>query len=46
VTLNAMNIGMDLLDDDLGGAMGTETLLALDLVPGGLPVSTRGLVEQ
>jgi len=32
-----MNIDLDLLDDDLSRAMGTETLLAYDLVPEGLP---------
>lgn len=31
-----MNIDTDLSDDDLSSAMGTETLLARDLVPGAL----------
>jgi hypothetical protein len=34
------------LDDDLSSAMGTETLLAHDLVPDGLPTSGRGPAEQ
>jgi hypothetical protein len=37
-----MSIDPGLLDDDLGGAMSTETLLAHDLVPDGLPASSRG----
>ena len=36
-----MDIDPDLLDDGLSSAMGTETLLAHDLVPGGLSVSSR-----
>ena len=40
-----MNTDPD-LDDDLSGAMGTETLLAHDLVPDGLPASSRGPAEQ
>jgi hypothetical protein len=41
-----MNIDPDLLDDDLSSAMGTETLLAHDLVPDGLLASSKGLAEQ
>jgi hypothetical protein len=37
---NAMNIHPDLFDDDLSSAMGTETLLARDSVPDGLPTSS------
>jgi len=37
-----MNIDPDLLDDDVSSAIGTETLLARDLVPDGLPASSRG----
>jgi hypothetical protein len=36
-----MNIDADLSDDDHSSAMGTETLLARDLVPGALPTSTE-----
>ena len=41
-----MNIDQDLLDDDLSSAMGTETLLAHDLVPDGLPASSREPAEE
>jgi hypothetical protein len=41
-----MSIDPGLLDDDLGGAMSTETLLAHDLVPDGLPASSRGLIHH
>ena len=41
VTLNAMNIDVDLLDDDLSSAMGIETLVAQNLVPDGLPTSSE-----
>jgi hypothetical protein len=41
-----MNIDPDLLGDDLSSAMGTETLLGQDLVPDGLPVSSKGPAEQ
>jgi hypothetical protein len=41
-----MNIDQDLLDDDLSSAMGTEMLLAHDLVPDGLPASSRQPAEQ
>jgi hypothetical protein len=37
-----MNIDPDLLDDDLSSAMGTKMLLTYDLVPDGLPVSSKG----
>src|SRR4051794_15083742 len=40
-----MNIDPD-LNDDLSSAMGTETLLAHDLVPEGLPASSKGPAEQ
>ena len=36
-----MNINQDLFDDSLSGAMGTEALLAHDLVPDGLPAFRR-----
>jgi len=41
-----MNIDPDLLDDDLSSAMGTKTLLAHNLVPDGLPASSREPAEQ
>jgi hypothetical protein len=41
-----MNINVDLSGDDLSSGMGTETLLAHDLVPGALPVSSKGPAEQ
>jgi hypothetical protein len=41
-----MNIDPELLDDDLSSAIDTETLLAHDLVPDGLPASSRGPAEQ
>jgi hypothetical protein len=41
-----MNIDPDLLDDDLSSATSTETLLAHDLVPDGLPASSREPAEQ
>jgi hypothetical protein len=41
-----MNIDTDLLGDDLSSAMGTETLLAHDLVPKGLPASSKVPAEQ
>ena len=41
-----MNIDPDLLNDDLSSAMGTETLLAHDLVPEGLPASSKEPAEQ
>ena len=41
-----MNIDPDLLSDDPSSAMGTETLLAHDLVPEGLPASSEGPAEQ
>jgi hypothetical protein len=37
---------LDLFDDDLSSTMGTETLLAHDLVLEGLPASSKGPVEQ
>jgi hypothetical protein len=40
-----MNTDPD-LDDDLSSAMGTETLLAHDLVPDRLPASSRRPAEQ
>jgi hypothetical protein len=46
VTSNAMNIDPDLLDDDLSSVVGTETLLAHDLVPDGLPASSKGPAEK
>jgi hypothetical protein len=39
-TSNAMNIDADLLGDDLSSAMGTETLVAHNPVPDGLPNSS------
>jgi hypothetical protein len=41
-----MNIRPDLLNDDLSSAMGTETLLAHDLVPERLPASSKWPAEQ
>ena len=41
-----MNIDLDLLDDDLSRAMGTETLLAHNLMPKGLPASSKDPAEQ
>ena len=38
-----MNINADLSDDELSSAMGTETLLAHDLVLGSYPPLARGL---
>ena len=40
-----MNIDPDLLDDNLSSTMGTETLLAHDLVPEGLLASIKGPAE-
>jgi hypothetical protein len=42
VTSNTMSINPDLLCDDISSAMSTGTLLAHDLVPDGLPASSRG----
>jgi hypothetical protein len=41
-----MNIHPDLSNDDLSSVMGTETLLAHDLVSEGLPASSEGPAEQ
>ena len=41
-----MNIDPDLLSDDLSSAIGTETLLAHDIVPEGLPASSKRPPEQ
>jgi hypothetical protein len=41
-----MNIDPDLFTDDLSSAMGTETLVAHDLVSEGLPASNKGPTEQ
>jgi hypothetical protein len=46
MTSNTVNIDPDLLNDDLSSTMGTETLLAHDLVPDGLPASSSGLDFQ
>jgi hypothetical protein len=43
---NGINIDPDLLNDNLSSTMGTETLLAHDMVPKGLPASSKGLAEQ
>ena len=43
MTSDTMNIDADLSDDDLSSAMGTETLLARDLVPGAYPPLARCL---
>jgi hypothetical protein len=40
------SIDLGLLDDDLSSAMGTETLLAHDLILDGLPASRRGLMHH
>ena len=45
VTSDAMNIHPDLSNDDLSSDMGTETLLAHDLVPEGLPAYSKGPAE-
>ena len=41
-----MNIDAELSDDDRSSAIGTETLLACDLVPGALPTSTEVPAEH
>ena len=41
-----MNIDPDLLSDDISSKMGTETLLAHEMVPEGLPASSKGPAEQ
>src|SRR5271154_1894877 len=41
-----MNIHPNLFGDDVSSAIGTETLLAHDLVPEGLPASSKGPAEQ
>jgi hypothetical protein len=46
VTSNAMNIDPDLLDNDLSSVLGTETLLAHNLVPDRLPASSKGSAEK
>jgi hypothetical protein len=46
MTSDAMNIDADLSDDDLSSAMGTNTLLARDLVPGALPTFSNMPAEQ
>jgi hypothetical protein len=46
VTSDAMNINADLSHDELSSAMGTETLLAHDLVLGVLPASSKEPAEQ
>jgi len=42
VTSNVMNVDPDLLDDYFSSVIGTEMLLASDLVPDRLPASSRG----
>jgi hypothetical protein len=46
MTLDAMNTNADLSNDDLSGAMSTETLLAYDLVLEALLASSKGPAEQ
>jgi len=46
MTLDAMNIDADLSDDDLSSAMGTNTLLAREIVLGALPTSCNMRAEQ
>lgn len=46
MTPDAININVDLSDDDLSSAMSTEPLLAHDLVPEALPASGKGPAEQ
>jgi hypothetical protein len=46
MTSDAMNIDADLSYDDLSSAMGTNTLLARDLVPGALPTFSNMPAEQ
>jgi hypothetical protein len=41
-----MDTDSDLLSDDLSSAMGTETLVARDMVPESLPASSKGPAEQ
>jgi hypothetical protein len=41
-----MDIDPDLLSDNLSSMMGTETLLAHDVVLEGLPASSKGPAEQ
>jgi hypothetical protein len=40
-----MNINVSLSGDDLSGPVGTETLLARDLLSGALPASGKGPAE-
>jgi len=46
VTLNAIDIDSDLLNDGLSSAMGTETLVAHDIVPESLPASNKEPAKQ
>jgi hypothetical protein len=41
-----MDIDPDLLNDNLSSTMGTETLLAHDMVPEGLSAPSKGPAEQ
>jgi len=46
MTSSTMHINPDLLSDDPSSVMGAETLLAHDLVPEGLPASSKEPAEQ
>ena len=46
MNIDTDHIDADLADDDLSSAISTEALLAHDLVPDGLPASSKGPAEQ
>jgi len=46
VTSDVINTDPELLDDDLSSAMGTETLIANDLVPDGLPAFSKAPAQE
>jgi hypothetical protein len=46
VASNAMDTNLDLPSDDLSSVMGTETLVAHDMVPEGLPASRKEPAEH
>jgi hypothetical protein len=45
-TSRTCDIDPKLLDDDLGSAMGTGTLIANDLVPDGLPAFSKAPAQE
>jgi hypothetical protein len=45
MALNAINTNLDLPSDDLSNMMGTETLIAHDIVLEGLPASRKEPTE-